>query len=269
MITKINYILIAVFGLLSLTSCEQFTDVDEAYISTSPDFVNYYLRITDIGSNNTFRISGDGGGEKTFIVEYTKDVTWEITDVPEWLTINPQNGGDTNGQGGDRSWVTLTSEPNISGKVRTATLHLKSTVPGWNYEYEFYVEQDYSASSTIKDAPKVTITSLSIKEGSKNLLSGEAVVEETGNNVIEAGFIYSIGSGNCSYEECTDFNDWCLKKECEIVDNKISIKDVPVNNRFYYYTWADVRAYLKLVNGKIIYSGKPIYVGITLPYPHE
>lgn len=244
---------------LCLTSCEVFNDVDEAYLTEDGASKKKYLKIIDTDEDDTI-VFPNIGGERSITVEYSDFVSWEFSTMPEWIKITPVNGGG--GKGGQEV-VTITVAPNTRGEYRSAFLALRSSVPTWNYSWYFSVDQEKAnLESTIK------ITSLSIKKGDANLLSGEAVIDPKGNEIVEAGFLYSVSSnGGCSYDEVSDFNDWTLKAVCEIVDNKISINDIKVNERFYYYNWVDVRAYIKLATGNIIYSGEPIYVSVTYPYP--
>lgn len=190
--------------ILMLTGCEQFTDVEKAYVSSIAESRDYYLKFDNISSDRTYRLPSEGG-QVTLVVVYSKDVTWEITG-PEWIHISPEKGGDSIEDGG-KTWVMLTVEPNILGNIRTASLSLRSTVSGWNYTYNLAVEQNCYTSSTMNKEPKITITSLQYMKGDPNLLSDEAIIEDKGNDISEAGFIHSLsGLGSCSFEECMEID---------------------------------------------------------------
>ena len=231
-------------SLLCFTSCEVFNDVDKAYlIENGTTSEEKYLRIIDTDGDDTI-VFPNIGGERSITVEYSDFVSWEFSTMPEWIKITPERGG---GDKGGQEVVTITVAPNLSEEYRSVTLALSSKEPTWHYTYLFNIGQRGGSLN-----PTITIKSLRLKKDPSNmyLLTGEAVINPMLCTITEAGFIYSVGGSD-------------TRVKCEIEDNRIAINDLPIS----YHNWVDVSAYIKSSDGSIFYSGKPIYVGITLPYP--
>ena len=111
-------ILIAIL-LTVISSCEDTGPVNyqNATISIVPQSLSIYPTELNFHSADA--------GSSYFRVEST-NVDWQITDIPEWITVKPQKGGNGNTK------VTVTISENTQAVNRVGILSFKATDESWS-----------------------------------------------------------------------------------------------------------------------------------------
>jgi hypothetical protein len=83
---KLIYIISTLVTITILTACEDWTYDSDDY---SPSLDDQYLRVSPYYDYNGISFPGEGG-DTTLTV--TTGNSWEITNIPEWLTVTPTKG---------------------------------------------------------------------------------------------------------------------------------------------------------------------------------
>ena len=118
---------VAAFIILSFSSCREegpknYTD---SVISLKPISLSV--------SSRTVAFDSPKAQSATFSVK-SSNISWEITGVPDWVTVKPMSGSSD-------ATVTVTVSENESASGRTGVFTLKSTDGEWNYSTTLTVSQ--------------------------------------------------------------------------------------------------------------------------------
>ncbi|MDE6768624.1 MAG: carboxypeptidase regulatory-like domain-containing protein [Muribaculaceae bacterium] len=158
------------------------------------------------------------------------------------------------------------------GKFSTDLWELK---PDQKYYYKAYAidafnEVYYGETLSFETigTGDASITLLSAKMGKVDenynfILRATASINPAGKEIAEAGFLYRGDGYDVSYSGYGGTE----KIVCDIVDNTISCNEqikLRAGVDFVY-----IRAYIKLVNGLIVYNGKKEYISMDMPWPRE
>ena len=123
---RIHTVLLLCFSFLFLFSCKEEgpQSLDNAQISVKPRTLAISIREVTVGPS---------AHSETFKLTAT-NAEWAITDIPDWIMVNPQSGN------GD-AVVTISITENILTSNRTGVLKIISTEKEWSYSLELVVSQ--------------------------------------------------------------------------------------------------------------------------------
>ena len=115
----------------------------------------HYLAVS-----STSLVYNNGNGGEQAITITSKNASWEVCDIPEWLTVNRKDGEET-------GFVTLTCSANPSPKsARAAVFYVRSKEKEWDYSIPISVSQVRCLAYAI---PAYTTLSFEGKEESQTL----------------------------------------------------------------------------------------------------
>lgn len=134
---KLQYIILsgiaAVLGVM-FSSCEYYTEADDGFIPTLQD---KYLVVSEV------HLEFSPSSDSKFVDIITLGVPWQISNLPEWITVDKTSGSSEPGDWayyyGDR--VTITAMDNDSAEDRSAVFSVTAYGDGWTLTQNVEVTQ--------------------------------------------------------------------------------------------------------------------------------
>lgn len=136
----LSNILLCFVGTFLLYNCSD-SNVPDSFV---PSLSGHSLNI----SKSQLSFDAQGGVENATI--NSNNTSWQITGIPKWISVNPQQGKST-------STVTFTASENTSADTaRTAIFYLESADASWSYKTTLSATQQAATSFITPSASSLT-----------------------------------------------------------------------------------------------------------------
>ena len=147
---KVKYIFYTLFISLCFLSCLEDNIPSGGQLADRPYFLsvnksNLYLRASQYHLSDDFTIT-------------SKNVSWEITGAPDWLTLSATTGT------GDAVVTVTASENKDIDKSRTVFLKVSSTTPKYRYDKSVCVQQGAATASLTVDKTSLSLAPQAVTE---------------------------------------------------------------------------------------------------------